>query len=154
MKLLLAFALLLAACTPDEVQTFWASAGETTPLRPEVAVALADAMNTDCLAGYNADHRVECAIVDSWNAYPMPVSMAVWARVAWCESRLDPSAKNRYSSASGLYQQLSRYWPARARAAGFPGGDIFDARTNAFVSAHLASSSGIGHWNESRGCWG
>jgi hypothetical protein len=33
-------------------------------------------------------------------------------RVAWCESRLWPYAKNRSSSASGLFQFLSSWWSA------------------------------------------
>jgi hypothetical protein len=75
-----------------------------------------------------------------------------FARIAGCESGGDPNARNP-SGASGLFQQLPRYWAGRAAAAGLPGADIFDPWANAEVSAWLAATGGFGHWNESRGCW-
>ena len=70
-------------------------------------------------------------------------------RIMQCESGGDPNAKNPTSSASGLMQQLARYWPGRASAAGMAGADVFDPYANIWVSAWLALAApggGFGHW--------
>lgn len=70
-------------------------------------------------------------------------------RIMQCESAGIPTAKNPFSSASGLMQQLARYWPQRASAAGMPGADVFDPYANIWVSAWLALAApggGWGHW--------
>lgn len=79
------------------------------------------------------------------------IDPALFARIAGCESGGDPGARNP-SGASGLFQQLPRYWAARSAGAGLPGADIFDPYANAEVSAWLAAGS-LSHWNESRYCW-
>jgi hypothetical protein len=78
---------------------------------------------------------------------------ALFAKIAWCESKGDPHAYNP-SGASGLFQQLKAYWAGRAAAAGLPGADVFDPVANAEVSAWLMATSGPQHWNPSRSCWG
>jgi len=70
-------------------------------------------------------------------------------RIMQCESAGIPTAKNPSSSASGLMQQLARYWPQRASAAGMPSADVFDPYANIWVSAWLALAApggGWGHW--------
>jgi hypothetical protein len=70
-------------------------------------------------------------------------------RIMQCESAGLPDAKNPNSSASGLMQQLARYWPERAASAGIPGADVFDPYANIYVSAWLALAApggGWGHW--------
>ena len=67
-------------------------------------------------------------------------------RIMECESGGDPLAKNPTSSASGLMQHLTRYWDERAAAAGMPDGDVFDGRTNIYVSAWLALAAPGGGW--------
>jgi hypothetical protein len=148
----LLLALFLVACTPEQVMDQFSDAGVDLSLR-EATVLANFVAEQDCLPGYNSDQYVECAILDSWGAYNIPVSLDIWARIAWCESSLNPDAKNRYSSASGLYQNLATYWDSRAAAAGFPGGDIWNPRVHAFVSGHLAETGGVGHWNASGHCW-
>ena len=139
-------ALIATGCTTYEVRTnIRDTTGVVIPW--DTAEAIAHHINTqDCLPQYNADQYVECAIVDSWHAYNIPTTLNGWARIAHCESRLDPNAANPRSSARGLYQNLARYWPERAAAAGYPGGDIYNARIHAFVSAWLAEHHGLGHW--------
>jgi hypothetical protein len=143
---------LLTSCTPGQIQDWYASTG--TEISDEQAKELAVWINEqDCLPNYDSGQYVECAIRDSWHAYDVPVSLDTWAQIAWCESNHQPDAKNPSSSASGLYQNLARYWDGRAEAAGFPGGDIWNARVHAFVSAHLAETSGVDHWSPSAHCW-
>lgn len=71
-----------------------------------------------------------------------------WAmRVMKCESKGDPDAKNPYSSASGLFQHLARYWDERSAKAGWGGANIFDPTANVAVAAWLFySGGGAGHW--------
>lgn len=66
-------------------------------------------------------------------------------RIMQCESGGDPDAKNPNSSASGLMQHLTRYWPDRAERAGRPGADVFDPEANIWVSAWLALGPADGH---------
>lgn len=67
-------------------------------------------------------------------------------RIMQCESGGDPDAKNPNSSASGLMQHLTRFWPDRAASAGRPGADVFDAEANIWVSAWLALAAPGGGW--------
>jgi hypothetical protein len=68
-------------------------------------------------------------------------------RIMQCESAGIPTAKNPKSSASGLMQQLARYWPERAAAAGMAGADVFDPYANIWVSAWLALYAEYGGWS-------
>lgn len=65
---------------------------------------------------------------------PEDVNQAV--RVAWCESRFNPSSQNLRSGAVGLFQHLLRYWPERAEAAGFPGADPTDPVASVAAAAY------------------
>jgi len=67
-------------------------------------------------------------------------------RIMQCESAGLPDAKNPNSSASGLMQHLTRYWPDRAERAGRPGADVFDPAANIWVSAWLALAAPEGGW--------
>jgi hypothetical protein len=67
-------------------------------------------------------------------------------RIMQCESAGLPDAKNPNSSASGLMQHLTRYWPDRAERAGRPGADVFDPQANIWVSAWLALAAPEGGW--------
>lgn len=68
--------------------------------------------------------------------------------VATCESGLNPRAYNSSSGASGLLQQLARYWPGRAAAYGFAGASPFDPWANAMVSAGMVrDTGGWSHWS-------
>ena len=68
-------------------------------------------------------------------------------RIMQCESGGLPDAKNPNSSASGLMQHLTRFWPERATAAGMPGADVFDPYANIWVSAYLALAMPGGGWS-------
>lgn len=92
-------------------------------------------------------------IVDAIARYGGPVGddaeLTRWRRVMHCESRGLPDAYNP-SGASGLMQQMRRYWPERAVAAGYTAdADPFDGVVNINVSAWLlyqAAGGGWGHW--------
>ncbi|MGH8926932.1 MAG: transglycosylase SLT domain-containing protein, partial [Acidimicrobiia bacterium] len=95
--------------------------------------------------------------VEEWrslvSAYFAPEHVELALRIISCESGGDPNAQNPRSGAAGLFQQIPRYWEARAAAAGVPGASIFDPIANVAVSAQLAYSEGWNHWAASAGCW-
>ena len=124
-----------------------------------VATTLIASMSTPALERPD-DHGREyepLPTADLWDGtveYWRPLVELYWPLedVAWamaimdCESGGDPYAKNPHSSASGLFQQLGRYWPDRAREAGWPGASVFDPEANIAVSAWLYSWGGKSHW--------
>ena len=75
--------------------------------------------------------------------------------IIYRESRGDPRAHNRSSNAMGLMQHLLKYWPSRAKSAGFVDGnglvaDPFNGAANIAAGAGLAnyySSRGYNWWN-------
>lgn len=75
-----------------------------------------------------------------------PANVTTALSVIDCESGGNPDATNRSRTAAGLFQHLLKYWDARAEAAGYPGGNIFDPETNIAVSAWLAETHGWSHW--------
>lgn len=67
-------------------------------------------------------------------------------RVAACESGFNPRAYNGASGASGLFQHLARYWPARAAQAGYPGASPFDPVPNIVAATVMVRGSGWSAW--------
>lgn len=67
--------------------------------------------------------------------------------IAWCESGLDPSIKNKASSARGLYQFLDSTWTS----IGSPG-DRLNAQDS--IDAFMTAFPQHPHWwDESAECW-
>ena len=88
-------------------------------------------------------------------SYFAPADVPRALAVIGCESSGDPNAKNPTSSASGLFQNLGRFWPERSVKAGVAGADIFDPVASTAVAAWLVyEGGGWSHWNPSRYCWG
>ena len=75
-----------------------------------------------------------------WGADP-----AQLLRVAWCESRYNPSAYNA-SGASGLFQFMPRTWAANSVRAGYGGASAFDPVASANVAAYMFSIGQAGQW--------
>lgn len=67
--------------------------------------------------------------------------------VMLCESGGNPGAYNATSGASGLFQQLARYWPGRAATYGHAGASPFNGYANASVSlGMIRDTGGYSHW--------
>lgn len=64
---------------------------------------------------------------------PTDVNKAV--RVAWCESRFDPKAKDLRTGGVGLFNHLPKYWEERAANAGFEGADPTDPEASTAAAA-------------------
>lgn len=72
-------------------------------------------------------------------------------KIVWCESKGDPNAKNRWSTAGGIAQYLDSSWSATAQGqAGFSKYNT-QAATEALVTDVLQGSEH--KWNASRSCW-
>lgn len=97
-------------------------------------------------------------VVERWRRlvarYFEPEDVDRALHVIMCESTGDPTAKNRRSSASGLFQHLRRYWGIRASEVGFDSASIFDPEANIAAAAWLVyDGGGWSHWRSSRRCW-
>ncbi|HEY7705135.1 MAG TPA: transglycosylase SLT domain-containing protein [Acidimicrobiia bacterium] len=97
-------------------------------------------------------------VVERWRRlvarYFEPEDVDRALRVIMCESTGDPLAKNRRSSASGLFQHLRRYWTLRAAEVGLGAASIFDPEANIAAAAWLVyEGGGWSHWRTSRRCW-
>jgi len=77
-----------------------------------------------------------------WGADP-----AQLLRVAWCESRYNPSAYNASSGASGLFQFMPRTWAANSVRAGYSGASAFDAVASANTAAYMFSIGQAWQWS-------
>jgi len=107
---------------------------------------------SDLLPDWSGDTQDWRPLVEAFFA---PGDVARAMEVIDCESGGDPNAKNRYSSASGLFQHLGRYWGERSYLAGYSGSDIFDPLANVAVASWLVyDGGGWGHWDASAHCWG
>ena len=66
-------------------------------------------------------------------------------RVAWCESRYNPSAVNP-SGAAGLFQFMPGTWAANSVRAGYAGASVFDPVASANVAAWMFARGAAGQW--------
>lgn len=76
-----------------------------------------------------------------WGADPTQL-----LRVAYCESRYNPSAYNASSGASGLFQFLASTWAANSVRAGYAGASVFDPVANANTAAYMFSIGQARQW--------
>ena len=63
-------------------------------------------------------------------------------RVAWCESRFNPSSTNLRTGAIGLFQHLPKYWDERAENAGFPNADPTNPEASTAAAAWAVYNGG------------
>lgn len=73
----------------------------------------------------------------------------VMQKIAKCESTYRADAKNKYSTASGVYQIIRGTWNSNSCQ-----GDVFNAQSNITCGWNLYFSRGTNPWNSSRACWG
>jgi soluble lytic murein transglycosylase-like protein len=71
------------------------------------------------------------------------VSLTKMRRVAWCESRFNPRADNRSSTASGLYQHL---YPSTWRSTPFGAESIWSPYASALAAGWMFAQGRGGEW--------
>lgn len=72
-------------------------------------------------------------------------------RIARCESGYRSNARNRNSTASGVFQFIRGTWNTTIE--GQAGMSPFDARANVRAAARKISEGGLRAWNASKRCW-
>lgn len=115
----------------------------TAAVAAVIVISLLSITPADARRGYTEPPADIAAIYQAASAESgVPYSTLV--KIASCESGHNPAAKNRRSSASGLFQQIKRYWPGRVRSfnqwhqhAPLENTNIFDPVTNTRVSAFM-----------------
>jgi hypothetical protein len=86
--------------------------------------------------GYGVQHALRLASA----MFGVPLSQL--ENVGQCESHLEPTERNRTSTASGLFQFLDSTWTR----AGLPGFSVYDPYANALAAARLVKADG--GWRE------
>lgn len=77
-------------------------------------------------------------------------------RIAFCESKNNPNAKNPTSTASGRFQFLRSSWAyyGMQKWGTLEGKSVFDYNDNTELAYWVYEREGTGPWEESRHCWG
>jgi hypothetical protein len=118
-------------------RTLVASVEVVTPVAEVRRVGTRPAVPVAAPADIEAIIRAAAA---KWGADP-----AQLLRVAWCESRYNPSAYNA-SGASGLFQFMPRTWAANSVRAGYGGASVWDPVASANTAAYMFSIGQAGQW--------
>lgn len=63
-------------------------------------------------------------------------------RVAWCQSRFNPTSSDPTSGGTGLFHHLTEFWPERAAAAGFSDAAPTDPEANVAAAAYAVYEEG------------
>lgn len=145
----------MTACQASEVTAVADHFG--LDIAPEAAAPIADYYTAqpdegraviEHLAG-TACTTVTCVIREVW-----PDDSEAWAlNVAWCESSMNPEARN--GSHYGLYQLAKRFHESKAADLGYTWSEVAtEARPNAEVALQLYRQQGARPWAASKGCWG
>lgn len=69
-------------------------------------------------------------------------------KIAICESELEPKAKNKHSTAKGIFQILDGTWKHFKCK-----GDPFNAEDNISCGKKVLDGQGLSAWSESFSCW-
>ncbi|HSJ82888.1 MAG TPA: transglycosylase SLT domain-containing protein [Acidimicrobiia bacterium] len=112
-------------------------AGEDVPEEPAAGTASTGTIAADG-SGWLSQVQVRALVSEYFAAED--VNKAV--RVAWCESRFNPSSTNLRTGAVGLFQHLPKYWEERAESAGFPNADQTDPEASTAAAAWAVYNGG------------
>ncbi len=99
-----------------------------------------NAGTTPTTAGTGWLSEVEVRALVSIYFKPADVNKAV--RVAWCESRFDPKARDNRTGGVGLFKHLPKYWADRTAAAGFAGAQPTDPEASVAAAAWAVYNDG------------
>ncbi len=98
--------------------------------------------------------EVKAMIVTTALKYEIDPYLAV--AVAHCESRLNPLAKNKHSTAKGVFQFLNgsfNYYGTKLWGT-TKGRSALDAEDNIELAMYVMSKRGTKDWQSSARCWG
>ena len=116
------------AMMADDIESDTDGSAET-----QGADAATEAETSTATPSYGWLSEVEVRALVTLYFEPTDVNRAV--RIAWCESRFDPSAVDGRTGGVGLFGHLPRYWEDRAANAGFAGLPATDAEASTAAAA-------------------
>lgn len=87
---------------------------------------------------------------------PQKAPDELFERIAWCESKNDPRARNGASSASGRFQFLESSWEYYGTElwGSTKGRDVFSYKDNTQLASYVYRKYGTDPWLDSKSCWG
>ncbi|MFP3914444.1 MAG: hypothetical protein ACLFWM_06185 [Actinomycetota bacterium] len=98
----------------------------------------ADPVETIPTHGWLSEMQVRALIARYFP--PEDVNRAI--RIAWCQSRFNPTSVNPETGGTGLFHHLPEFWPQRARAVGLPDAEPTDPEANVAAAAHAIYEEG------------
>lgn len=110
----------------------------------EFSIPVAQAQDTRTIK-----EKVVDEIIKQANAQGYPSKRAI--TIASCESGFNPDAKNKYSTASGVFQFIKSTW--LSTESGKAGISPFDYKANIKEAITLLANGGESHWTASMSCW-
>lgn len=115
-----------------------APAESSTSETPSEAARLRQPEDTVPTHGWLSEMQMRALVAEYFAAED--INRAI--RVAWCESRFNPTSTNPETGGTGLFHHLPEFWPQRAAAAGFPGAEPTDPEASVAAAAHAVYQEG------------
>jgi len=84
-------------------------------------------------------------------SYGVKPSLAL--AIAKCESQLVATARNKTSTAKGIYQFIDGSWKGYSAIKWGENRDVFSAKNNIELGVWVLSTEGTDPWVSSRDCW-
>jgi hypothetical protein len=122
----------IAAVAAEPLET---AADESTETGGDATVADEDEGSDTTIERPTSGWLSEVEVRSFVKAYFEPTDVNKAVRIAWCESRFDPSAKDLRTGGVGLFNHLPKYWEERAENAGFPDADATDPEASTAAAA-------------------
>lgn len=109
-------------------------------LAPLVVLAMSTSTPLEIIKEQSASYKVDYELA---------------AKVASCESKMDPEARNKTSTAKGLYQFLNGTWKhyGLKKWGSLEGKDVLDPEDNTELAMWVMATYGMKDWEASRFCW-
>lgn len=122
----------VAAAAPESPQL---SSAEADSGEPSGEAAPVDTIPTH---GWLSEMQVRALVAKYFR--PEDINRAI--RVAWCESRFNPTSTNPETGGTGLFHHLPEFWPQRTTAAGFPNAEPTDVEASVAAAAYAVYNEG------------
>lgn len=113
---------------------------DSNPTDAETTAAVVEDESVDTLPTHGWLSEMQMRTLISKYFTDEDVNRAI--RVAWCESRFNPTSTNHETGGAGLFHHLPEFWPQRAEAAGFAGAEATDAEANVAAAAYAVYEEG------------